>query len=79
VTPLPDVRARSWDEVETHITVLTARIQQLEQRVRATEKVLDTFVETPWWRRWLFVADGWSGHRVVDAPAWRPWRRWWVS
>jgi hypothetical protein len=66
-----------WDEVR--VKTLEKRIQNLEHLVRLLDKENDTFVRTVWWRRWLFIVDGWSGHRVVDAPKWRPWRRWWRS
>lgn len=76
---LPDIQARSWEETETHIAVLQAQIRQLEMRVRTLEKISDTFIETVWWKRWLFIIDGWSGRRLVEKPKWRPWRKWWRS
>lgn len=66
-----------WDEVR--VGSLERQIKALQREARAHDKELDTFVRTAAWRRWLFMLDGWSGHRVVDAPAWRPWRRWWRS
>jgi hypothetical protein len=66
-----------WDEVR--VACLERQVQELQRVVRWHEDYLDTYLMTPAWKRWLFIADGWSGHRVVDAPAWRPWRRWWRS
>jgi hypothetical protein len=74
-----NVQVRSWEEAEIHVAVLQEQIRQLEMRVRTAEKLLDTFVETVWWKRWVFIIDGWSGHRLVDKPKWRPWRKWWRS
>ena len=72
-------QVKSLEEAQVHIDALWQVVQSLERQVRAHDKELDTFVRTVWWRRWLFLADGWSGHRVVDSPAWRPWHRWWTS
>jgi hypothetical protein len=53
--------------------------EQLAGRVRMLEKMIDTRA-TIWWKRALFRLDGWPPWYVVaEIPAWRPWRRWWVS
>lgn len=72
-------RVRSLDEAEVHIDALWRAVQSLQRQVHAHEEDLDTFVRTPAWKRWLFMIDGWNGHRVVDRPRWRPWRKWWTS
>lgn len=74
-----DVQVRSLDEARTHIASLTARALEVERRLRVEEEWTDTYLATPAWKRWLFIADGWPGHRLVERPAWRPWRRWWES
>jgi hypothetical protein len=72
-------QVKSLEEAQTHIDALWRSVRALEKNVRMHELYLDTFVWTPWWKRWLFIIDGWSGHEVVEAPKWRPWRRWWTS
>ncbi len=53
--------------------------EQLAERVRAIEKMIDTRA-TPLWRRILFRLDGWPPWYIVaERPARRPWRRWWRS
>jgi hypothetical protein len=74
------VRARSLDEVEVHLTSLTARVMELERIVSDHAQRFDT-LQSPLWKRVMFRIDGWAGQRDLnaDAPAWRPWRRWWRS
>jgi hypothetical protein len=72
-------QVKSLEEAEVHIRSLTARVQELERVVRAEQDFRDTFVNTPTWKRWLFILDGWSGHKIVEKPRWRPWRRWYIS
>jgi hypothetical protein len=38
-------------------------------------------LQTRLWKRLLFRLDGWPGQNDLnaEAPAWRPWRRWWRS
>jgi hypothetical protein len=79
VSSSPEIRVESLDEAQVHIALLMARTGDLERRIRELERQTDTWLLTPAWKRWLFIADGWSGHRIVAAPAWRPWRRWWTS
>jgi hypothetical protein len=59
--------------------MLKRNVVSLEVALKRHEELLDTFVQTPAWKRWLFILDGWSGHKVIDRPKWRPWRRWWTS
>ena len=72
-------QVHSLAEAETHIASLTARIAELERLHRKQQDWIDTFLATPTWKRWVFILDGWPGHRLTDSPSWRPWRRWWVS
>lgn len=72
-------QVRSLEEAEIHIEFLHNRTVELERRIRELEDWVDTFIATPAWKRWLFIFDGWSGHRVMDSPHWRPWRKWWKS
>lgn len=73
------VQVRSLEEARVLIAMLIARTEAMERHLMILEEEHDTFLRTPAWKRWLFVVDGWSGHAVVTAPRWRPWRRWWVS
>jgi hypothetical protein len=73
------VQVKSLEEAAIHITSLSVRLEETERRLRVAEKWIDTFLATPRWKRILFRIDGWSGHRLVDRPSWRPWRRWWRS
>lgn len=66
-------------DAEAHIASLTIRVRELERRLRIEEKWTDTYLATTWWKRMLFRIDGWPGHRLVDKPRWRPWRKWWTS
>ena len=56
------------------------RIGELERMVSDMDQRFDT-LQTPLLRRLLFRIDGWPGQRDLnaDAPAWRPWRKWWRS
>lgn len=75
------IQARSVEEAEQHIVSLTERVDQLERIVFHHARCFDT-LQTPWWKRWLFVLDGWAGQRNLDdkrGPRWRPWRRWYKS
>ena len=56
------------------------RIAELERLVSDHDQRFDT-LQTPLIRRLLFRIDGWPGQRDLnaEAPAWRPWRRWWRS
>lgn len=67
------------DEHDVLVAMLIARTDAMERHLSILEEEADTFLRTPTWKRWLFIADGWSGHKVVDKPRWRPWRRWWRS
>jgi hypothetical protein len=73
------VRVRSLDEAEVVIGMLLAKCNELERVQHIHEEEHDTFLRTPAWKRWIFMIDGWSGHRIVTTPTWRPWRRWWTS
>lgn len=76
---VPDRRFDSFDNAAPVILSHEVNIRQLQDRVRYLEKLLDT-LGTPWWKRALFRLDGWPPWYVVARhPAWRPWRRWWVS
>jgi hypothetical protein len=75
-----EVRVRSLDEAEQHITSLTARQTQLEDIVFEHSRRFDT-LETPLWKRVWFRIDGWPGQSNLGCkkPRWRPWRRWYQS
>ena len=62
------------------IISLKVRVQQLEQVQSDHAQRFDT-LQTALWKRILFRLDGWPGQRNLnaDAPAWRPWRKWWTS
>lgn len=48
----------------------------LAQRVADLEERVD-LLETPFWRRLLFYANGWPRLPVpATAQKWRPWHRW---
>lgn len=70
---------RDNESLNAEVDSLWTNVHQLADRTRMLEKALDTRA-TPLWRRLLFRLDGWPAwYRVVTHPAWRPWRRWWVS
>lgn len=76
---MADERVRSLEEAEQHVRSLTARVGELERRLRVHDEMMDTR-DTAWWRRLLFRVDGWPRWTTVaQRPAWRPWRRWWTS
>ena len=76
--PPEPLRVRSLEEAEAHVQSWSVRIRSLERRTRTIEELADV-MDTPMWRRALFVIDGWPLFRVVDRPQWRPWRRWFTS
>lgn len=66
-----------WDGDDLPIT--QARAREIETRLRRIEEQLDT-LGSPLWKRVLFRLDGWPRWSVIAArPAWRPWRRWFLS
>lgn len=75
---MDEIRARSIEEAEFHLRILTLQVSELSRRVRRMEDMYDTY-DTPAWKRLLFVIDGWPMWRIVERPQWRPWRRWWTS
>jgi hypothetical protein len=66
-----DILAR-LEVIETNQTLHAGRLRRLE-------KEMETFVCTPWWKRVVFLLDGWPTTRLAVHPQWRPWRRWWRS
>jgi len=70
--------ARSHDSIDTEIDTLWTATHEVEDRLRAVEKIHDV-LDSPLWKIALFVLDGWPLRRVVKQPQWRPWRRWWTS
>jgi hypothetical protein len=66
-------------DVEVNVASLWVNVDQLHNRVRELEKMIDT-KDTPLWLRIVFRLDGWSPWYHVDKkPRWRPWRKWWTS
>jgi hypothetical protein len=64
---------------EARLASLEFNDEQLAGRVRTLEKMMDTRA-TPLRRRVVFRLDGWPSWAVVaEQPAWRPWRKWWMS
>jgi len=57
------------DDLERWANRAEARLNDLEEKV-------NTFVETPLWKRLVFWLNGWPMNRLVDRPRWRPWHRW---
>jgi hypothetical protein len=72
---LDDIQVRDVEEAKTHLASLRVQVQELERRLRTEEKVSDTFILTPWWKRLWFAVNGWSLHELQERPQWRPWRR----
>jgi hypothetical protein len=72
---LDDVQVRDLEEAAIHIASLSVRLAELERRLRIEEKVSDTFILTPWWKRLWFAVNGWSLYELQERPQWRPWRR----
>lgn len=71
-------QVRSVEEAEIHVRNLAFRVRALERQVRAHQNLVET-MDTPLWKKAIFVLDGWPLFRVVKRPQWRPWRRWWTS
>jgi hypothetical protein len=67
--------ASLWAEIDS----LKVNVEQLQRRCRYLEELIDTFFDSPLWRRLLFVVDGWPADRIASRPADRPWRKWWTS
>lgn len=59
---------------------LLVRVGELERLVSDLSQRFDT-LQTPLWKRTLFRLDGWPGQCDLnaEAPASRPWRRWYRS
>lgn len=70
---------RRCDSMASEIESLWVNVNQLADRARTLEKMIDTR-SAPLWKRIVFRIDGWPAWTAVaDTPAWRPWRRWWTS
>lgn len=66
------IRARSIEEAEIHIVSLTQRIGTLEKAVSDHAQRFDT-LQTPWWKRLLFLIDGWPWYDLnAEKRSWRP-------
>jgi hypothetical protein len=65
--------------LRTEVAVLQANVDELTNRCRYLEELIDTFFDSPLWKRLLFMVDGWPADRIAGRPADRPWRRWWTS
>lgn len=65
----------SPESLRAEIDSLWINVRQLSARCRLLEKLAETHLETPWWKRLLFVLDGWPLHGLAERPQWRPWRR----
>lgn len=68
------------ESLEQEVESLKTRLLLVEQLLSDHAQRFDT-LQTPLWKRVLFRLDGWPGQRNLNAdrPAWRPWRKWWVS
>lgn len=75
---MDEPQVRSIEEAEVHIRSWAVRIHQLERTVRTQQKLIDT-MDTPLWKKMIFILDGWPLFRVVSKPQWRPWHQWWIS
>jgi hypothetical protein len=76
--------ARTPASVDAEINALWVNVRQLERRVRRLEEFSDTYLETPFWKRIVFMLDGWPAYGLAHErggrwPKWRPWRRFWTS
>lgn len=58
---------------DAEIESLKVNVRELSRRLRLAEDKLDTFVETPWWKRLWFALDGWPLYRLSERRQWRPW------
>jgi hypothetical protein len=64
------------EDLEAEVASLKVNLyhpDQLCDRVRLLEKKSETFVETSWWKRWLFWLDGWPTTELATKRHWRPW------
>lgn len=62
------------DAADLEIGSLRTRLLELERRMRATEKDVETAWTPPHKRLW-FAIDGWPLYRVAARRQWRPWHR----
>lgn len=69
---------RDLPSLDAEVDSLWVNVRQLHEAVRRLQELEDT-MDTPMWKRAVFVLDGWPLFRVVERPQWRPWRRWWTS
>lgn len=69
---------RTIENCNAEIDSLWTNVNQQADRIRKLEKLADVW-DSPWWKLLLFWLDGWPLHRVVERPAWRPWRMWFTS
>lgn len=73
------VQIKSFAEAEVVVDLLSRRLVELERVLMIHDEELDTGFRTPFLKRVVFWLDGWPLRRICNAPAWRPWRRWWTS
>lgn len=68
------------EEIRAVFPHVLSRLDALENTLSDHSQRFDT-LQTALWKRVLFRLDGWPGQRDLNAqaPAWRPWRRWWRS
>jgi hypothetical protein len=52
-----------------------AFIDSLERRIHNLEELVDTYLDSPVWKRVWFWGMGWPTDRIVARPAYRWWRR----
>jgi hypothetical protein len=63
------------ENLREEVDSLKVNVRQLQDQQRIHEEWIDTFLATVWWKRWLFILDGWSGHKLVTNRKWRPWHK----
>lgn len=50
-------------------------IDDLERRIHYMEEMMDTYLDSPIWKRIWFWIDGWPADRIASQPKKRWWRR----
>lgn len=63
------------DHDDPDIVSLWVNVTQHAARIRYLEKLAETHLETPWWKRILFAIDGWPLHGLAERRQYRPWHR----
>jgi len=62
-------------DLRAEIESLKVNNRQQAGRIRYLEKLVDTYLHSPVWKRIWFYVDGWPADEIASRPKPRPWRR----